>query len=109
MTKAVPAGATVVGIPGRIVRRAEEDASEEQRRQMADKVGFDAYGVTNEVSDPVAHAIGCMLDHLQAMDKRMDKMGSVLCELRPEYCDEQLPELKKEDFEGAVEEDLKSS
>jgi serine O-acetyltransferase len=110
VTKAVPAGATVVGIPGRIVKRADDDregSSDEQRRKMADKVGFDAYGVTNEVSDPVAHAIGCMLDHLQAMDKRMDKMGNVLCDMRPEYCDEQLPELKKEDFEGAVEEELK--
>lgn len=111
VTKAVPAGATVVGIPGRVVKRApaEQHADDEKRRIMADKVGFDTYGVSQEVSDPVAHAIECLLDHLQAVDQRMEKMGSVLCELRPEYCHDQLPELKKEDFEAAITEKLSQS
>ena len=39
----VPAGATVVGIPGRIVI-AKDDANSEKRRAMAEKIGFDAYG-----------------------------------------------------------------
>jgi serine O-acetyltransferase len=107
VTKDVPAGATVIGIPGRVVKRSEEPSEaqcEEVRRKMADKVGFDAYAVSSEVSDPVAHAIRCLLDHLHAMDKKVDTMSQVLCQLRPEYCDERLPKLKDEDFEAAVDE-----
>ncbi|GAA0795343.1 serine O-acetyltransferase [Marinobacterium sediminicola] len=105
VTRDVPEDATVVGIPGRIIKRhPDEDTPEElKRQQMADKVGFDAYAVTKEVSDPVAHAIRCLLDHMQAMDHKVDTMGKALCELKPEYCDEQLPELKSEDFEAAVD------
>ena len=105
VTRDVPEDATVVGIPGRIIKRhAEEESPEElKRRQMADKVGFDAYAVTKEVSDPVAHAIRCLLDHMQAMDHKVETMGKALCELKPGYCDEQLPELKSEDFEAAVD------
>ncbi|WP_010322508.1 serine O-acetyltransferase [Marinobacterium stanieri] len=105
VTRDVPEDATVVGIPGRIIKRQPEEESPEElkRRQMADKVGFDAYAVTKEVSDPVAHAIRCLLDHMQAMDHKVDGMGKALCELKPEYCDEQLPELKSEDFEAAVD------
>ncbi|WP_151702881.1 serine O-acetyltransferase [Nitrincola alkalilacustris] len=105
VTKDVPAEATVVGIPGRVIRRQDTEA-DEQRRQMADKVGFDAYAVTREVSDPVAQAISSMLDHMHAVDRKLDTMGRVLCEIKPEYCDERLPELKEVDFEVAV--DLKA-
>jgi len=105
VTRDVPAQATVVGIPGRVIRhQPEEDSPQEQkRRQMADKVGFDAYAVSREVSDPVAHAIRCLLDHLQAMDHKVETMGKVLCELKPSYCDEELPALKPADFEAAVD------
>lgn len=105
VTRDVPEDATVVGIPGRIIKRHPEEESPEElkRRQMADKVGFDAYAVTKEVSDPVAHAIRCLLDHMQAMDHKVDTMGKALCEIKPGYCDEQLPELKSSDFEAAVD------
>jgi serine O-acetyltransferase len=113
VTRDVPVGATVIGIPGRIIRRhSEEDSPEEQkRRQMADKVGFDAYAATRDVSDPVAHAIRCLLDHMLAMDHKVEVMGKALCELKPGYCNEELPELKSEDFEAAVDdpESLRSS
>lgn len=106
VTREVPAGATVVGIPGRVVRKVsdQEAQCEEVRRRMADKVGFDAYAVTSEVSDPVAHAIRSLLDHLHAMDRKVERMGRALCEVKPEYCDERLPQLNDEDFVGAVEE-----
>ncbi|MBA4503503.1 serine O-acetyltransferase [Marinobacterium marinum] len=105
VTRDVPEEATVVGIPGRIIKRQPEEVTpeEQKRREMADKVGFDAYAVTREVSDPVAHAIRCLLDHIQAMDHKVETMGKVLCELKPNYCDEQLPELKSSDFEAAVD------
>lgn len=65
VTKEVPPGATVVGIPGRIIMR--EDSEQQAKRQaMAEKLGFDAYGVSQDMPDPVARAIGQLLDHLQA-------------------------------------------
>ena len=71
--KDVPPGVTVVGVPGRAVGKpaSEVDA---KRQVIARKIGFDAYGLTRETSDPVAHAINCMLDHIHAMDARMDAL-----------------------------------
>lgn len=108
VTKPVPAGATVVGIPGRIVRgRIDPDSMDEadqKRQQMADKIGFDAYGVTSELPDPVAHAIQSLLDHMQAVDNRLEVMTSAMKQVGVKCPDQKLPELKPEDF-AAVEED----
>lgn len=107
VTKEVPAGATVVGIPGRIVRCAKGNSEclekSKQRQQMADKIGFDAYGVTSELPDPVAHAIQSLLDHMEAVDNRLETMGKAMESLGID-CPERLPELNPQDFE-AVEED----
>lgn len=70
--KAVPDGATVVGIPGRVVGKLGE--VDEKRRQIAEKMGFEAYGLTQDMPDPVSHSINTMLDHIQLMDERIDKM-----------------------------------
>ena len=34
---------------------------------MAEKIGFDAYGVGQDMPDPVARAIGQLLDHLLSL------------------------------------------
>lgn len=108
VTKAVPEGATVIGIPGRIVRRAGDDLHKErQLQQMAEKIGFDAYGVTSELPDPVAHAIKTLLDHMNEVDTRIDGMCKAMAELGSDYCVEQMPELNPEDFEGVdVDEEM---
>ncbi len=87
--KPVPPGATVVGIPGRVVA---PKSGTEKRDALARKVGFDAYATTPDMPDPVANAISGLLDHIQAMDKRMEEMccalkamGSPVAELPP--CD----------------------
>ncbi len=105
VTKEVPAGATVVGIPGRIVRKQSGDAADQQIQQMADKLGFDAYGVTSELPDPVAHSINALLEHMHAVDSKIENMCKAMASVGMDYCNEQLPELKAEDFEG-VEDDL---
>ncbi|MFS9670002.1 serine O-acetyltransferase, partial [Klebsiella pneumoniae] len=75
VTKAVPPGATVVGIPGRIIFKPEAgDEQEAKRKAMAEKIGFDAYGVSEDMPDPVARAIGQLLDHLQAVDGKLEGM-----------------------------------
>ncbi len=70
VVKDVPAGATVIGIPGHTVkpRVAEEHL---KRAQMAKRIGFDAYGLSRQMSDPVAHAVDCILDHLHVTDERL--------------------------------------
>ena len=97
VTKAVPAGATVVGIPGRIIVKSD-DEQEAKRKAMAEKMGFDAYGVGEDMPDPVARAIGQLLDHLQAVDSRLEGMCGALKDLGSPYCAKDLPELREEDF-----------
>jgi len=100
VTKAVPAGATVVGIPGRIIVKnaAFNDDETDKRKEMAQKIGFDAYGVTEEMPDPLARSIRSMLDHIHAVDERMDVMCNTLKRLDRHYRSDKLPPLKDEDF-----------
>jgi serine O-acetyltransferase len=73
VVKAVPPGATVVGVPGKLVERVKDEHAE-RRAATAKKIGFDAYGATQDAPDPVAHAINCMLDHIHVMDNKMQHM-----------------------------------
>ena len=97
VTRAVPPGATAVGIPGKIIVKSD-DEQEARRKAMAEKIGFDAYGVSEDMPDPVSRAIGQLLDHMQAMEERMEGMCEALSELGSDYCAKKLPELRGEDF-----------
>ncbi len=74
IVKSVRGGTTVVGVPGRVVQQTKIDEKDHQRQKTAAKIGFDAYGTTPDMPDPVAHAINCMLDHIHAMDGKMEDM-----------------------------------
>lgn len=92
--KDVPAGATAVGVPGRIVIRESSNVEADERRQaIAKKMGFDAYGTTKDMPDPVAKAVNGMLDHIHAMDERMESMCKAMKALGAEINTEKLPEL----------------
>lgn len=101
VTKEVPAGATAVGIPGRVIVKAD-DEQEAKRQAIAEKLGFDAYGVSQDMPDPVARAIGQLLDHLHAVDGRLEGMCGALKSLGSDYCAKDLPQLRDEDFAGVV-------
>ncbi|HEX5806082.1 MAG TPA: serine O-acetyltransferase [Macromonas sp.] len=58
LTKPVPAGATAVGNPARIIQ-AEADA---KREEVASKMGFSAYGVTQN-DDPLSQAMRGLIDN----------------------------------------------
>jgi serine O-acetyltransferase len=58
LLQAVPPGATAVGIPARIVQAA----ADADREQVAAKMGFSAYGVT-QGDDPVAQAMKGLIDN----------------------------------------------
>lgn len=98
VTKQVPDGATVVGIPGRVIVASPGD--EERRKKMAEKIGFDAYGVSEEMPDPVARSIRSMLDHMHAVDEKMEVMCKTLQTLDAKYQKGDMPELNVEDFKG---------
>ena len=80
VVKPVPAGATAVGNPARIID-AERDA---ERAQKAQQIGFSAYGVTRDMDDPVTKALHGLLDHAVETDRRIDNLlkkleGSGVC------------------------------
>lgn len=89
--KAVDEGATVVGIPGRVV--GAKDIQHTERKKIADKMGFDAYGTTVDSPDPVAYAINHMLDHIQLMDKQMQDMKQAMNEAGIQCKQEEIPDL----------------
>ncbi|HSH29522.1 MAG TPA: serine O-acetyltransferase [Thiohalobacter sp.] len=83
--------ATVVGVPGRVVE--QRVAPSESQAAIAKKMGFDAYGLTKDMPDPVASAINAMLDHVHVMDQRLEEVCKGLKSLGMEVADLQLPEL----------------
>lgn len=100
VTKAVPPGATVVGIPGRIIVRDPVSDMDASRKAFAERIGFDAYGLGGEMPDPVARAIHGLVDHAHAMDQRVDEMCEALRKLGSDLCDRKPPELKDDLFDG---------
>jgi serine O-acetyltransferase len=68
VVKEVPAGATVVGIPGRIVE-AEKAAR------------FAAYAVVQEHDDPYAKAIQTLVEHSQEMERALAEVSEKLDQL----------------------------
>ena len=92
VVKPVPAEATVVGIPGRIIDTDRSQASKD-REKIANKMGFNAYGATADMPDPVAHAINHMLDHIHVLDKQMNDMRKVLNEAGIDCEEEGMPSL----------------
>ena len=66
VTKPVPAGATAVGNPARIIQ-AETDA---KREEAASKMGFSAYGVTQN-DDPVSQAMRGLIDNAASQEHQI--------------------------------------
>ena len=89
--KGVQSDMTVVGVPGRLVRM--HAGVDEKRQAIAEKMGFDAYGATSDMPDPVATAVNGILDHIHAMDQRLEDMCKGLKDLGAEVGDTNLPDL----------------
>ncbi|HEY5930848.1 MAG TPA: serine O-acetyltransferase [Burkholderiales bacterium] len=68
VVKDVPAGATAVGIPARVL----DDEVKAAREQTAEKMGFSAYGIGAGMNDPVVSALHGLIDHSVESDKRID-------------------------------------
>ena len=70
VVKDVPAGATVVGIPARVL----DEQTARAREQQAQKIGFSAYALSDDANDPIIKALHGLLDHAAFNDKRMEAM-----------------------------------
>jgi len=72
VVKEVPPGATVVGIPGRIVEdTATRDATKQAQR-------FAAYAVVQEQDDPYAKAIQSLVEHSQELEREVASLQARL-------------------------------
>jgi serine O-acetyltransferase len=91
VTKNVEENSTVVGVPGRVIHR--HNVGQQKRDAIAEKLGFDAYGATRDAPDPVATAINKMLDHIHAMDEKMETMCGALKQFGAEIDVTNLPDL----------------
>jgi len=70
----VPAGATAVGIPARLV--TEQD--QQRREAQASKMGFSAYAIAADMNDPMVQAIHQLLDHAAKTEERFDRLVAQL-------------------------------
>ncbi len=77
VVKDVPADATAVGIPARIL----DQETESQRGTMAEKMGFSAYAVSDNANDPMTKAIHALLDHAIAQDEKLHEVMTQLNKL----------------------------
>lgn len=102
VVREVPPGATVVGIPARIVQ--EQRAPSEKVVEIARRMGFDAYGLSRDMPDPVSNAIGAMLNHIHEIDDRVVELCKVLHRLDARMPELELQKLELPDFcaEGLV-------
>ncbi|MGL1959157.1 MAG: serine O-acetyltransferase [Colwellia sp.] len=111
VVKDLPNNATAVGIPARIVGGQKADANslldgssiednvgKESRDKAAKKFGFDAYAVSADNPDPVAKAIGRLLDHMHLMDDKVAVLCKEINTLGGNVCDKDLPELRVGEF-----------
>jgi serine O-acetyltransferase len=71
VTKPVPAGATAVGNPARIIQAQTEPTQPDvSHEEVAAKMGFSAYGVTQN-DDPVSQAMRGLIDNATSQEHQI--------------------------------------
>ncbi|MFA3790689.1 serine O-acetyltransferase [Aliiglaciecola sp. SL4] len=103
VVKDVPENATVIGIPGRIVvQKQQKDQDKHQHRdKIARKYGFDAYAVAPDNPDPVANAIGVMLEHVHLIDTKVEEMCKEINKMGGTVCGDSLPSINLDNFQDS--------
>ncbi len=94
--RAVPPGATVVGIPGHVVG-SKRHADVEKQRQFQEKIGFEPYGTSKDMPDPVADAFRGLIEHIRSMDERIEQLSKVVHAMGGTVPDTRLPEIERVD------------
>ena len=96
--KPVPEGATAVGIPARIIQ-AEDSA---RREEVAAKMGFSAYGITQN-DDPLSQAMKGLIDNASSQEHQIALLWRAIEQLSEQRRDASCVPLDaktKEDFEA---------
>lgn len=75
--KPVPAGATAVGIPARIIQAEDRG----RREAAAEKMGFSAYGVT-AADDPLSLAMRGLIDNAASQEQQIAQLWQAIEALR---------------------------
>lgn len=70
VVKDVPEGATAVGNPARII----ENEKHQDTSVQAAKLGFTAYAINRDASDPYAKALHALLEHAAETDQRIEHL-----------------------------------
>lgn len=73
VVKPVPAGATAVGNPARVIK-AKDDI---KREQAASNMGFSAYGVTQN-DDPISQALRGLIDNASSQEQQIAQLRQAL-------------------------------
>jgi len=84
VVKEVPAGATVVGMPGRMLEKAGTREAER----------FAAYAVVQEQDDPYAKAIQQLVEHSQELERTLAALNEKLARLEKAEHEQQLRVVK---------------
>ncbi len=74
VVKDTPPGATVVGVPGHVVVKRDDEDKSAQREAMAKRIGFDAYAESKDMPDPIQNALDSILDHMHQVDKELQEL-----------------------------------
>lgn len=78
VVRAVPAGATVVGIPGKVIEDRESRSAQR----------FAAYAVVQDQDDPQSKAIQSLVEHSQELERALEALRERLARLeRQEHAD----------------------
>jgi serine O-acetyltransferase len=94
----VPEGATAVGIPARIIQ-AEDSV---RREEVAAKMGFSAYGITQS-DDPLSQAMKGLIDNASSQEHQIALLWHAIEQLSVQRRDASCVPLDaktKEDFEA---------
>jgi len=76
VVKEVAPGTTVVGIPAKVVK--EPLPPSDKVVAIAKSLGFDAYGISRDMPDPVVNALNGMLEQIQTLDERVRQLSEQL-------------------------------
>lgn len=88
VVKAVPPHATAVGIPARIITDEADAASH----------GFDAYGITKDMPDPVANAIRALHERIAVQDTQLKALCAALNNMGAKLPEDERKALELPDF-----------
>jgi serine O-acetyltransferase len=100
VVKEVPAGATAVGNPARILHK-ELDA---QREAAANRMGFSAYGVGAEGDDPLVKALHGLIDYASAQQQEIERLKAALARNGIAIDDVEAPKVDPQQLNRLVDE-----